>query len=381
MKITASQLSFSAERKYEEQRISKQSVETLEDRISLAPRPSENREQSEITGLKLNIGKRPRLFSSITEVPAPDPQEQINGDPRLAAMKRMIESMTGKKIRLTDISGFTRDDTSSPATSSAPSLNFRTPSLRENGNISFMEQKKADLSSVLSKPFELPEIPVRRVRVTQFNSLYESESTNFQAQGTVRNSAGEEINFSLNLEMKREFYKEESLQIMGDAVLTDPLVINFGGSPADLTDVRFKFDLNSDGEEEEEIPWLTSGSGFLVLDKNRDGVVNNGSELFGPRTNNGFGELSQLDEDKNGWIDENDSAFEELSIWSGESPETAELKSLKERGIGAIAVSSAETLFSIKDQDNATLGQIRRTGIYLGENGKAGTIQQLDLSV
>ena len=50
---------------------------------------------------------------------------------------------------------------------------------------------------------------------------------------------------------------------------------------------RFAFDLNADGQAE-QINFVAPGSGFLVFDRNQDGKVNNGSELFGPTTDNGF---------------------------------------------------------------------------------------------
>jgi len=397
MKITASNLSFQTERTYEEQRTSKREVEILEDRISLNPGTASTSRKIAISDDNLSIKKQPRLFSRVTEMPAPDPEDQINGDPKMAAMKRMIESMTGKKIKLTDLASFQRGKSSSPDLPSYGS-NYGSHSsslfstafpnqppdsslFSVNSRFSHRDfQQQESLSRQITKSIEMPDIPVQKVRITETNSLYESENTKFEARGIVKNASGEEINFAINLEMGREFYKEERFQMTGEAVMVDPLVVNFGGTPADLTDVRFKFDLDSDGEEE-DIPWLTSGSGFLVLDRNGDGVVNNGSELFGPKTGSGFGELAELDEDKNGWIDENDAAFEELSLWSGRSPEGAKLQSIKDAGLGAIAVDSAETLFSVKDkEDNSTLGQIRRTGIYLEEDGKAGTIQQIDLS-
>ncbi|SLM28610.1 hypothetical protein MTBBW1_1410027 [Desulfamplus magnetovallimortis] len=397
MKITASQLSFNSERSYEEQRVSKRSVETLEDRISLDGKQlkKSGKERMESSFVNIASRKRPRLFSRLTEIPAPNPEEQINGDPRLAAMKRMIESMTGKKIKLDNIAGFNKDNVSGSELASANDLSsMRSPGIFNrfppnssifsvNTPFSSSSFNSNEVSLKLSgQSLDMPDIPVQKVRITEVNSLYEAETTKFQAQGTVRNASGEEINFSLNLDMAREYYSEERIQMTGDAVLVDPLVVNFGGSAADLTDVRFKFDLNSDGDDEEMIPWLKSGSGFLVFDRNKDGVVNNGSELFGPQSQNGFEELAQLDEDGNGWIDEGDSAFESLSVWSGASPETATLQGIRDKGIGAISVSSAETLFAVKEEENnSTLGQIRRTGIYLEENGKAGTIQQLDLSV
>lgn len=48
------------------------------------------------------------------------------------------------------------------------------------------------------------------------------------------------------------------------------------------------------------------GGVFLALDKNGDSVINDGKELFGAATGQGFKELAIYDSDKNYWIDEND---------------------------------------------------------------------------
>ena len=39
------------------------------------------------------------------------------------------------------------------------------------------------------------------------------------------------------------------------------------------------------------------------------------------------------------------------------------------------------TLFDLKDSNNALLGQIRSSSVYLTDDGKAGTVQQVDLTV
>ncbi|MBF0203171.1 MAG: hypothetical protein HQK67_02415 [Desulfamplus sp.] len=372
MKITSSRLDFNSERKYEESNVSKREVENLEeDRGTLFASGRSAAKRSSLTQSKITI--KPQLFPAKIDVPKASSDDEIPTDPKLAAMKRMLDALMGKKLKLTDISGFKTGNT-----------NTSSGSLSEGSvtkPILTTTQSNLSQSNSLALQSNTPEIPVRRVRITEFNSHYESEVTRFDALGSVKTETGESINFKLHLDMKREFYSENRLQLIGDANLIDPLVVNFSGKPAELTDIKFKFDLNSDGNKE-DISWLSSGSGFLVFDKNEDGIVNNGSEMFGPATNNGFQELAQLDDDKNGWIDENDTAFKKLSVWSGNSPETATLKSLKESGIGAIAVESAETEFTLKEQKSQnTLGQIRRTGVYLEENGKAGTIQQLDLVI
>ena len=81
----------------------------------------------------------------------------------------------------------------------------------------------------------------------------------------------------------------------------------------ELSDQTFYFDLDADGEEE-EISML-KGSGYLALDKNEDGIINDGSELFGTGNGDGFADLARYDEDGNGWIDENDSIWSKLKIW------------------------------------------------------------------
>jgi hypothetical protein len=95
--------------------------------------------------------------------------------------------------------------------------------------------------------------------------------------------------------MSRTYHEETNVSLrLGDAARkTDPLVLNFAGTAAQLTDQRFSFDLNADGSDE-QINFVTPGSGFLVFDRNQDGKVNNGSELFGPTTGDGFQELAAL---------------------------------------------------------------------------------------
>lgn len=57
------------------------------------------------------------------------------------------------------------------------------------------------------------------------------------------------------------------------------------------------------------------------------------------------------------------------------------LRTLQEANVGAIALARVATPFALKDGNNATLGEVRSTGLYLRESGGAGTVQQVDLSV
>jgi hypothetical protein len=213
-------------------------------------------------------------------------------------------------------------------------------------------------------------------------SYQESETIAFAAKGVIVGSDGEEVAFELNLQMSRELLIESELRVQaGDAVrLVDPLVINWGRPAAALEAQRFKFDLDADGTSE-DIARLAEGSGFLALDRNQDGTINNGTELFGPRTGQGFSELAELDENQNGWIDSKDSVFSKLRIWSVDAQGKSKLSALGEKGVGAIYLGHLDTPFQLKDASGLqTLGQVRATGIYLGQE-RAGSVQMLDLAV
>ena len=90
----------------------------------------------------------------------------------------------------------------------------------------------------------------------------ERETTSFKAGGVIKTSDGQEISFSLDLTMDRAYSTQESLSFRaGDATRVDPLVINFGGSAADLTDTKFAFDLDSDGHKE-DVSFVNFGKRF-----------------------------------------------------------------------------------------------------------------------
>ncbi|MBI5212294.1 MAG: hypothetical protein HY957_02845 [Nitrospirae bacterium] len=215
-----------------------------------------------------------------------------------------------------------------------------------------------------------------------YHELYvEKEKMSFKAEGVIKTSDGAEIKFTAAIAMSREFMLQNNISLrLGDAKKIDPLIINFDGPAAQLTDTKFSFDLDSDGKKD-GISFLRSGSGFLVLDKNYDGDINNGSELFGPESGNGFAELSRYDSDGNQWIDESDFIYSRLRIWTKDSKGTDTFYSLKDKNIGAIYLGSESAEFSIKDSQNILQGEAQSAGIYLRENGGAGTIQQIDLTI
>ncbi len=239
-----------------------------------------------------------------------------------------------------------------------------------------------DLSSLAENTKASAAGVTRQWLISQAHVEYEKEQANFSAAGTVTTQDGRNIDFSLEFSMERTLLSEteqETLIQVSREILVDPLVISLDKGVPALSDVTFDFDLDSDGEMD-TVHFASSGSGFLSLDKNNDGIINNGSELFGTKTGDGFGELSAYDEDGNGWIDESDAVFEQLQVWTRDDTGTDHLISLKDAGIGAIFLGSTVTELSLTGEDNHLAGQVRTSGLFLFETGEVGSIQQIDLA-
>uniref|UniRef100_UPI00405656C3 hypothetical protein n=1 Tax=Agathobacter sp. TaxID=2021311 RepID=UPI00405656C3 len=216
-----------------------------------------------------------------------------------------------------------------------------------------------------------------------YESFYyyeEHETTCFDTMGTAVTADGRKLSFRISLEMSRSFTEMASTQIdFGEPRLCDPLVINLNMNAASVSDQKFFFDIDADGQKD-EISMLNPGSGYLSLDKNNDGAINDGSELFGTKSGNGFQDLREYDSDGNGWIDEADEIFRKLKIWTMDEDGNSTLVDLKKAGVGAIYLGYENTDFSLMDAKNNVNAMIRKTGIFLYENGYSGTVQQLDLA-
>lgn len=223
-------------------------------------------------------------------------------------------------------------------------------------------------------------VRMRVLNYTQETIHVESENTTFSTVGTVKTADGREINFNVNVGMSREFQSHfsEDLQLARFS-LCDPLVINLDSATADVKDQTFYFDLDADGEMD-EISQLGKGSGYLALDKNGDGVINDGSELFGTKSGDGFADLAKYDEDGNGWIDENDAVWDKLKIWCKDENGKDVLYRLADKGVGAICLQKTATDFTLQGQGGRTQGVVRSTGVFLYENGLAGTVQHVDVA-
>lgn len=280
--------------------------------------------------------------------------DTVRNDPRLRLLMDMVEAITGRPVKV-----------------------FDSRELQLANHIEAPASLSVPAASVASTPARTPagwgmELDTR---VT----LAESETTQVSAQGVVQTADGQQINFTLQLEMHRAFVQTSTTALRaGDVVRQDPLVINFDGAGVELADTPFTFDLNADGQTE-NIAFVTGGSGFLALDKNADGRINNGTELFGTRSGDGFADLAQYDQDGNQWIDEGDAVYSQLRVWQRDANGHDQLQSLAQSGVGALYLGRVASPFSVKTSSNQTLGQVRSTGVFLYESGQTGSLQQVDL--
>ncbi len=320
-------------------------------RIAAELQAQQRSAEVEISARGAALQARPVLF----ENQPGDEAEALMEDLEFSLLKSLVEKITGRELKLFRAADFASGQTQAPA---EPGTAAQAPG----------DEAEPGQGEGWGLVYDY------------YESHYEAESTAFRAEGLVRTADGKEIRIDVQLNMSREFFSEQSVSLRAGDALKDPLVIDFSGTGAQLTQNRFAFDLDQDGRED-QIAFVRSGSGFLALDKNGDGRVTDGGELFGPRSGDGFAELAAYDGDGNGWIDENDAVYSRLRIWSKDADGADHLVGLGQRGVGAIYLGRVETPFALKDGDNNLQGQVTASGVYLREDGGAGVVQQLDLKV
>ena len=289
---------------------------------------------------------------------------------KLELLKRLFQMLTRGKA-LDDSGNLTQD--------SPEILDLRSPSYRIGTESS---STSASVKSFGSISIGTGSSGTTWQRVTATSGFVsESESVAFASSGMVKTQDGRSIDFNIEVSMSRAFTSQINTLTTQNYIKTDPLVINLDTDIGSVTDQKFLFDLDSDGDEE-EISFAGKGSGFLALDRNGDGRIGDGSELFGTKSGDGFKDLAAFDEDGNGWIDENDSIYSKLKVWTKDEDGNDYLINLKDADVGAIYLDNADTQFSLKDGNNRLNGEIKKTGIYLHEStGAAGTLNHIDLAV
>jgi len=143
-----------------------------------------------------------------------------------------------------------------------------------------------------------------------------------------------------------------------------PIVLDLDGDGIRTLSIAagVQFDLGADGKPV-QTGWVSRTDGLLVMDRNRDGTINDGSELFGSSTTladgskaaDGYVALSELDSNNDGTVSAADAGFADLQVWVDANSDGvsayAELKSLGTLGISSISVVTERVI----QQDNGNI--------------------------
>ncbi|MCA6220383.1 hypothetical protein [Photorhabdus antumapuensis] len=134
-----------------------------------------------------------------------------------------------------------------------------------------------------------------------------------------------------------------------------PLVIDLNGDGVQTvtSELGVVFDFNGQGQKV-NTGWVDANDSLLVWDKNNDGLINRGSELFGEdsqlssgeKAQHGFMALADIDSNQDGIIDNQDVTWNALKIWQDRNLDGLstpdELKSLEETDIKSMQLNYQE---------------------------------------
>ena len=241
------------------------------------------------------------------------------------------------------------------------------------GQLEKMQKEKLDHAQLESTMTEVPE-PVKE----PLGRFYQSVDFRFYAKGKVETEDGRTIEFKFAMHHVREDYKVHRFPGKDPVGDSNPLIIDTNNKAPERGKAQIEFDMDGDGTRN-RMTLLKPGSGFLALDKNEDGKINDGSELFGAQSGtNGFEQLKAYDEDGNGWIDENDSVYDKLQIWESDAEGKMQLKKLKDLGIGAIYLQFSPNPMDLWAEQDYAAPAIRYSSCALNETGNVHAVHALN---
>ncbi len=156
---------------------------------------------------------------------------------------------------------------------------------------------------------------------------------------------------------------------------TDPLVLDLAGNGFTTRglDDAVRFDLTGDGRPE-SISAPKGDDALLALDRNGNGRIDSGKELFGDQhgASNGFAELSKYDDNSDGRIDRQDSVFEQLSLLRFDAQGRQQQQTLAEAGVSAIHLQAQNVKQALGAYDE--IAQIGRFDFADGRSGQAADL-------
>lgn len=137
-----------------------------------------------------------------------------------------------------------------------------------------------------------------------------------------------------------------SLELEREVGQSDPLQIDMAGDGFETTGLSWavRFDITGDGQAE-QVSVATDDDAVLALDRNQNGRIDSGKELFGDQHGraNGYAELRRHDDNRDQVIDASDAIFSALKLLRWHSDGRQQLLSLAEAGISALSLQEGKS--------------------------------------
>jgi hypothetical protein len=153
----------------------------------------------------------------------------------------------------------------------------------------------------------------------------------------------------------------------------DPLALDLDGNGLQTSGVAqgVLFDIDADGRLD-RTSFVTGGDAFLALDRNGNGRIDDGRELFGDQNGdaNGYQALARYDDNGDGRIDAGDAVFSRLRLFRIGDDGSQQLQGLQSAGVSAIGLDYSETQRALNRYDTiAQQGSFERSDGSRGESG------------
>ena len=160
--------------------------------------------------------------------------------------------------------------------------------------------------------------------------------------------------------------------------LVDPLVLDLAGDGFTTSGLErpLRFDLDADGRMD-SISVPIGDDALLALDRNGNGRIDDGRELFGDQHGaaNGFAELARFDDNGDGRIDAADAVFDKLRLLRFDEQGRQQLQTLSEAGVAAIDLRARDVSIALGAYD-----QIAQLGHFEFADGRSGQAADLLLA-
>lgn len=215
------------------------------------------------------------------------------------------------------------------------------------------------LRRTLMPDAEPPEVPASPPETPREPPAVTAQASDFQAMAAQREL---ELNVNINAELQ----------------LTDPLVLDLAGNGFSTSGLTrpVRFDLDGDGRQD-QISVPTGDDALLTYDRNGNGQIDDGRELFGDQNGaaNGFAELSKFDDNGDGRIDKQDAIFERLALMRFDAQGRQSSQSLTQAGVSVIALQARDVQIALGAYD-----QIAQLGRFEFADGRSGVAADLLLA-